>query len=99
MEFLQVKHIFMPSTTTIYNDNSACINRSKKCTKKGLHHIQMRENRVRENISRKFVQINHVNGKLNLADLFTKEMKDVGHFVELGDLMMQPRLLISQSFI
>jgi len=99
MEFLQVKHIFMPSTTTIYNDNSACINRSKKCTKKGLHHIQMRENRVRENISRKFVQINHVNGKLNLADLFTKEMKDVGHFVELRDLMMQPRLLISQSFI
>jgi len=99
MEFLQVKHIFMPSTTTIYNDNSACINRSKKCTTKGLRHIQMRENRVRENVSRKFVQINHVNGKLNLADLFTKEMKDVGHFVELRDLMMRPRLLISQSFI
>ena len=59
----------------------------------------MRENRVRENVSSKFVQIQHINGKLNLADLFTKEMKDVGHFVELRDLMLRPRLLISQSFI
>ena len=99
MEFLQVKHLFMPSTNTIYNDNSACVNWSKKCTTKGLRHIQMRENRVRENVSRKFVQIIHVNGKLNLADLFTKEIKDVGHFVELRDIMMRPRLLVSQSFI
>ena len=99
MEFLQVKNLFMPSTNTIYNDNNACINWSKKCTTKGLRHIQMRENRVRENVSSKFVQIQHINGKLNLADLFTKEMKDVGHFVELRDLMLRPRLIISQSFI
>jgi hypothetical protein len=25
MEFLQVQHIFMPETTTIYNDNLACV--------------------------------------------------------------------------
>jgi hypothetical protein len=43
----------------------------------------MRENRVRENIQNQFVKICHVNGKVNLADLFTKEMKDTGHFVEL----------------
>ncbi len=59
----------------------------------------MRENHVRENIASNFVTIQHVSGKLNLADLFTKEMKDVGHFVELRDLMLRPRLIISQSFI
>jgi len=40
-----------------------------------------------------FVTIKNVNGKTNLADLFTKEMKDIGHFVELRDLMLRPRLL------
>jgi len=36
LEFLQVKHLFMPSTNVIYNDNRACVNWSKKCTMKGL---------------------------------------------------------------
>jgi hypothetical protein len=58
-----------------------------------LRHIQMKENRVRENIQSQFIKICHVNGKINLADLFTKEMKDTGHFVELRDLMLRPRLL------
>jgi len=51
----------------------------------------MRENHVRENVENKFVFIQHIGGKLNLADLFTKEMKDTGHFVELRDLMMHSR--------
>ncbi len=50
------------------------------------------ENRVRENVQKSFVQICHVDGKKNLADLFTKEMRDTSHFVELRDLMMRPRL-------
>jgi hypothetical protein len=54
----------------------------------------MKENRVRENIQNNFVQICHVNGKVNLADLFTKEMKDTGHFVALRDMMLKPRLLV-----
>jgi hypothetical protein len=82
----------MPATSIIYNDNNACVNWSKKCTTKGLRHIQMRENRVRENVANHFVNIQHVSGKTNLADLFTKEMKDTGHFVELRDIMMSPRL-------
>jgi hypothetical protein len=28
---------------------------------------------------------------VNLADLFTKEMKDTTHFVELRDLILRPR--------
>jgi hypothetical protein len=92
-EFLDIRDTFMPATNTIYNDNNACINWSKKCTTKGLRHIQMRENRVRENVSNLFVDIKHVSGKTNLADLFTKEMKDTSHFVALRDLMMCHRLL------
>ncbi len=93
MEFLNVQHIFMPSNNIIYNDNRACVNWSKSCTTKGLRHIQMKENRVGENIASQFVSIHHIEGKLNIADIFTKEMKDVGHFVTLRDLFMRPRSL------
>jgi hypothetical protein len=41
MDFLEVKHLFMPATNIIYNDNKACVQWSKKATSKGLHHIQM----------------------------------------------------------
>jgi hypothetical protein len=91
LEFLEVRDIFMPGTTVIFNDNNACINWSKRCTLKGLRHIQMKENHVRENVEKQFVSIQHVGGKVNLADLFTKEMKDTTHFIELRDLMMRPR--------
>jgi hypothetical protein len=88
-----VRDIFMPSTTTIFNDNKACVDWSKLTTTKGLRHIQMRENHVRENVERKLVSIAHVGGKVYMADLFTKEMKDTKHFVELRDLMMRSRIL------
>ncbi len=94
LEFLEVRHIFMPATNIIYNDNKACVMWSKNTTTKGLQHIQMKENRVRENVSSQFVTICHIDGKTNLADLFTKEMRDTGHFVSLRDLMMCPRLLL-----
>jgi hypothetical protein len=84
----------MPTTNIIYNDNKACVDWSKKCTTKGLRHIQMKENRVRENIASEFVTIKHVDGKLNIADIFTKEMKDTSHFVELRDLFMCQRFTV-----
>jgi hypothetical protein len=93
-DFLEVKDTFMPGITTIYNDNQACVNWSKSCTTKGLRHIQMKENHIRENIANNFVSIHHVDGKVNMADIFTKEMKDTGHFVELRDLMMCSRFQI-----
>jgi hypothetical protein len=40
----------------------------------------MRENHVRENVENHFVPSQHIVGKVNLADLFTKEMKDTAHF-------------------
>jgi hypothetical protein len=36
MEFLEVKHIFMPDTNIVYNNSQACVNWSKQCTTKGL---------------------------------------------------------------
>jgi hypothetical protein len=48
VDFLGFKDVFMPGTNIVYNDNSACVNWSKSCTTKGLRHIQMRENRIRE---------------------------------------------------
>lgn len=94
LTFLGVKEFFMPGINTIFNDNKACINWSKSCTTKGLRHIQMRENQVRENILAEFVTIQHIGGKINLADIFTKEMKDLTHFVELRDMIMSPRLVL-----
>jgi hypothetical protein len=83
----------MPDVNIIHNDNQACINWSKSCTTKGLRHIQMCENFVRENIASNFVHIQHIDGRLNLADIFTKEMKDTAHFVELRDIIMCSRFV------
>jgi hypothetical protein len=43
----------------------------------------MKENHIRDNIQSQFVEICHVEGRTNLANLFTKEMCDTAHFVEL----------------
>jgi hypothetical protein len=87
-DFLGVRDLFMPDTTNIYNDNRACVDWSKSTTSKGLRPIQMKENHVRENIATNFITIQHIDGKINIADIFTKEMKDTSHFVELRDLFM-----------
>jgi len=94
LDFSGVHDLFMPSTIIIYNDNKACVNWSKWTTTKGLMHIQMKENRVRGNILSNFIRVCHIDGKINLADLFTKEMRDTAHFVKLRDLMMRPRDVI-----
>ena len=91
VDFLGFKDVFMPGANIVYNDNSACVNWSKSSTTKGLRHIQMRENRIRENIASNFIRVNHVDGKVHLADIFTKEMIDTTHFVEIRDAIMSRR--------
>ncbi len=97
LEFLEVKQLFMPPTNIIYNDNQACVNGSKRSTTKGLCHIQMRVNCVRENIVATFVSIHRVGGKLNLSDISAKEMNDTSHFVELRHLFMCHRFIVRFS--
>lgn len=48
LEELNMRHNIMPAPTTVYNDNAACVAWSHTLTTKGLRHIQMRENGVRE---------------------------------------------------
>jgi hypothetical protein len=88
MDFLECKKQLMPTANVIYVDNAACVDWSKNTTTKGLRHIQMRENHVRENILDNFLVIKKIDGKLNLADLFTKEHKDVSHYTLIRDMIM-----------
>ena len=78
----------MPGTTNVYNNNSACVYWAHSMTTKGLRHIQIRENAIREAVQRKFVNVLHIAGAVNLADLFTKEQKDPQHFIALRDIIM-----------
>ena len=59
----------------------------------------MRENRIRKSIQSNFVAIKHIDGKTNLADIFTKEMKDISHFVLLRDLIMCPWLIVTWHLV
>jgi hypothetical protein len=87
-----LKESLMKSPTAIYNDNAACVNWSKNTSTKGLRHIQIRENAVRESCQNGFIEVKHINGKLNLSDMFTKEDKDVQHFVTLRDYVLADQL-------
>jgi hypothetical protein len=89
--FHLINNIMKPPTP-IYNDNAACVNWSKSKTTKGLRHLQMRENAVRESIEKDFITVRHVSGKCNLADLFTKEDKDVEHFIQLRNYILTDSL-------
>ena len=87
---LGLKQELMPSPTPVYNDNAACIAWSHNMTTKGLRHIQIRENAVRESIHTGFAQIKHIAGAINIADLFTKEDKDDAHFISIRDILLSP---------
>ena len=78
------KELLHPKTK-IYNDNMACVMWSKNTTTKGLRHLQIRENAIRES---KFIKIEHICGKINPADMFTKEDKDPDHFRRLRDTIV-----------
>ena len=85
MDGFHLQETYMPSPTPIFNDNAACVQWSKNTTTKGLRHIQIRDNAVRESCLNGFIIVKHVSGKFNLSDIFTKEDKDVQHFVTLRD--------------
>ena len=85
---LNLKQVLMHNPNPIYNDNSACVNWSHNMTTKGLRHIQIRENSIRESIQKDFISVSHIPGKLNLSDMFTKEDKSPQHFVTIRDIVM-----------
>jgi hypothetical protein len=68
-------------------------------TTKGLQHIQIRENAVRENVENNFILVEHVEGKRNLSDLFTKEYKDASHFIHIRDFIICDEEHFHDSFV
>ena len=86
---LSIQHILLPGNPiNVYNDNNACVCWAKAMTTKGLRRITIRENAIRESVDNKFVRVLHIDGKINIADIFTKEMKDVNHFLTLRNLLV-----------
>jgi hypothetical protein len=49
-------------------------------TSKAARHIELRKNSIRKWVQDKTLDVLHVAGKLNPADIFTKEMHDGTHF-------------------
>ena len=82
-----LKSELMKATTTVYNDNKTAVCWSHNMTTKGLRHIQIRENAIRESIISGFIEVKHIAGKVNLADVFTKEDKDSTHFQNIRDII------------
>ena len=60
---------------------------SKNTTTIGLRYLQIRENAVRENAH--IIEVQHIGGKINPADIFTKEDKDQSHFIKLRDTVVE----------
>jgi hypothetical protein len=64
------------SPTPLYNDNQGAVNWSKTTSTKGMRHVNIQENIVRESIHIfKDIEVGHIPGPCNPADIFTKEFK------------------------
>jgi hypothetical protein len=58
-------------------------------TSKAAHHIELRENSIREWVQDRTLDVLHIAGKFKPADIFTtKEMHDGTHFRHLRDSFM-----------
>jgi hypothetical protein len=68
------------SPTVLYNNNDACVKWSYNMTLKAAQHIELCKNSVCKWVQDKTLQVEHVSGKINPADIFTKEMHDGVHF-------------------
>jgi hypothetical protein len=79
------------SPTPMFNDNQACVDWSNSTTTKGLKHLNQRENAIRESIIEHEITLDHIAGKINPSDLFTKELRDTSHFIFLRDSFMSRR--------
>jgi hypothetical protein len=66
----------MAEASSLYNDNESCIKWSHNMTTKQIRHMEMRENAVHEWVQDAFLKVLHVSGRINPADIFTKEMRD-----------------------
>ena len=78
------------NASPLYNDNESCVRWSHNMTTKQIWHMEMRENTMHEWVHDASIQILHVPGWINPADIFTKEMRDRAHNCCLRDSFMCP---------
>jgi len=57
---------------------------------KGICYVQIRENAVREQVQKDFIDVVHIADKLNNSDIFTKEGKDVALFIQCRETLCIP---------
>jgi hypothetical protein len=86
------------SPTPLYNDNDACVKWCHNMTTKGNRHIENRENFVREWVPDGTLTVSHVCGKTNIANIFTKEMRDAANFCRLQDAFMSRASVFIKRF-
>jgi hypothetical protein len=80
--------------TPVWNDNRGCADWTKGVSvSKKLRHMNMRELGVRLAQTKGNVDVRHIEGKRNIADIFTKEIKDSSHFQEMAFTITTPRLV------
>lgn len=95
---LNLSKLLSPGPTPIYNDNMACVQWCHNKSNRNMRHIQIRENLVRESIQNGTVSVTHITGKLNPADLFTKEMKDTTHFIQIRNFLLSSPPQLPKKF-
>ena len=64
------KEEFMSAPINIYNDNQARTNCAHIMTTKGIRHLKIFENAVREAVKTNFARVEHVSGKVKCSDLY-----------------------------
>jgi hypothetical protein len=68
--------ISLSHPTPVFNDNRGAVDWSKTTSTRGLRHVNIQENVVRESIHTFHeVDVSHIAGPCNPADIFTKEFK------------------------
>jgi hypothetical protein len=72
----------------VFNDNEACIHWSHNMTTQQIRHMEMCENSVRKLVQDLSLRVLHIKGKINPAEIFTKEMRNGAHFRRLRDSFM-----------
>ena len=81
--------INLTDATTIYNDNQGAVFCSNSTSSKGMRHVNIRENCIREAIhEHNEVAVVHIAGASNPADIFTKEFKSDAIFRTLRGLFL-----------
>eukprot|EP00957_Ditylum_brightwellii_P078474 5966991-Ditylum_brightwellii.AAC.1 len=60
----------------------AYVNWAHNMTTKGLRHLQMQKNAVCE-VVQKVALVKHVRGKINSADILTKEERDTQYCIDV----------------